>query len=355
MPVEIGKKPDHAFHEPLGLLSDCHRRIERFLGVMLEVSRTKSPGPLSGPSRRAMEQALAYFRSAGPRHTADEEESLFPALRETPGPEAARLIANAEELERDHRDAESGHARVDELVSQWLERSLTEEEARELIAALENLRSTYETHIGFEDRELFPAAARVLSGAQLEKIGQQMAERRGLPYRGPIWRFFAADHERLDALLRAAAAEIEAGVASASFDAFRNGLLKHIAMEEKRLIPAATEARRGESPTIAQFLRADHSAFAAILVPSPTPASIAELRSLLTRHNQREEEAGGLYDECDRALGPADALRLVEELRAFPEVRLKPYRDDPMVERAIRDSLERSRNAWNDWSAERDE
>jgi hemerythrin-like domain-containing protein len=183
MPVQIGKKRDHGFDEPLGLLSDCHRRIERFLEIMLRVARSdRSSAPLSGASREAMEQALQYFRVAGPRHTADEEESLFPALRETPGPEAARLIANADALEQDHRDAERVHARADELVSRWLQRSLTEEEARELIDVLESLQRSYETHIGFEDRELFPAAARILAAAQLEAIGRQMAERRGLAY-----------------------------------------------------------------------------------------------------------------------------------------------------------------------------
>jgi len=183
MPIQIGQKRDHGFDEPLGLLSDCHRRIERFLELMLRVARSDcASAPLSGASREAMEQALSYFRIAGPRHTADEEQSLFPALRETPGPEAARLIESADALEQDHRGAEERHARADEIVSLWLQRSLTEEEAHELIEVLETLRRTYEVHISFEDRELFPAAARILSDVQLEAIGRQMAERRGLAY-----------------------------------------------------------------------------------------------------------------------------------------------------------------------------
>ena len=39
MPVRIGGRPEHGFDEPLGLLSDCHRRIERFLGVLAAVAR----------------------------------------------------------------------------------------------------------------------------------------------------------------------------------------------------------------------------------------------------------------------------------------------------------------------------
>jgi len=78
MPVQIGA-PAHNFSDPTGLLSDCHRRIEMFLrvleGVALVIDR-----PLTGESRSALESALRYFREAAPKHTADEEESLFPRL-----------------------------------------------------------------------------------------------------------------------------------------------------------------------------------------------------------------------------------------------------------------------------------
>jgi hypothetical protein len=37
MAIQIGQRPDHDFHEPLGLLSDCHRRIEHFLRVFIAV------------------------------------------------------------------------------------------------------------------------------------------------------------------------------------------------------------------------------------------------------------------------------------------------------------------------------
>ena len=35
-PLQIGAAPDHDFDEPLGLLSDCHRRIEHFLDILIE-------------------------------------------------------------------------------------------------------------------------------------------------------------------------------------------------------------------------------------------------------------------------------------------------------------------------------
>lgn len=37
MPVQIGAKA-HSFSDPTGLLSDCHRRIEMFLGSLQRVA-----------------------------------------------------------------------------------------------------------------------------------------------------------------------------------------------------------------------------------------------------------------------------------------------------------------------------
>jgi hypothetical protein len=39
MPLQIGARTAHGFHEPLGLLGDCHRRIEHFLRVLVAVER----------------------------------------------------------------------------------------------------------------------------------------------------------------------------------------------------------------------------------------------------------------------------------------------------------------------------
>ncbi|HKU28636.1 MAG TPA: hemerythrin domain-containing protein, partial [Candidatus Sulfotelmatobacter sp.] len=85
MPVQIGVKA-HNFNNPTGLLSDCHRRIEMFLGTLVAVAE-KIHQPPSQEMVRALEGALRYFSQAAPKHTADEEESLFPRLRQSDYPE----------------------------------------------------------------------------------------------------------------------------------------------------------------------------------------------------------------------------------------------------------------------------
>jgi hypothetical protein len=163
--------------------------------------------------------------------------------------------------------------------------------------------------------------------------------------KGLLYQFFSDDHRRLDALLKRAIAE--AGrVEPKSFGKFRAGILKHIAMEEEVLFPAARRAR-GEQPlSVAAKLRVDHGAIAALLVPSPTPAIAERLFSILAPHNRREEEPDGIYDACDFALSTAEAARLIEELRKFPEVALNPYNDAPAVLTHIETALERSRRQW---------
>ena len=176
MPVQIGRK-ESDFSNPLGLLSDCHRRIETFLQVLLQIASRAAGGPLSPPEREALGRALAYFRNSAPKHTADEEESLFPRLRRFENAQSA--LTCLIELEDDHHAAARDHELVDSLGNEWLAAgALRLDELQRLREALERLSSTYKRHIAIEDRELFPLAARVLPPDQLADVGREMAERR---------------------------------------------------------------------------------------------------------------------------------------------------------------------------------
>lgn len=81
MAIQIGAKPDSGFDNPIGMLKDCHRRIEHFLDILCLVAERGHARSLTGEERSAVQAALQYFHVGGERHTADEEESLFPRLR----------------------------------------------------------------------------------------------------------------------------------------------------------------------------------------------------------------------------------------------------------------------------------
>jgi hypothetical protein len=145
----------------------------------------------------------------------------------------------------------------------------------------------------------------------------------------PLQRFLEEDHARLDALLARADASAER-IDLPAYEAFRAGLLRHIAMEERVLLPEARRLRGGEAHPAARRLRADHAALAALLVPTPTFEILGAIRRVLEEHNPIEEGPAGVYADCERLSGPG-AEALLARLRAVPEVALAPHVDGPHV------------------------
>uniref|UniRef100_Q023C7 Hemerythrin HHE cation binding domain protein n=1 Tax=Solibacter usitatus (strain Ellin6076) TaxID=234267 RepID=Q023C7_SOLUE len=180
MPITIGAKRESDFTDPIGMLGDCHRRIERFLHVLVSVAK-QNGGLLDDEQRTALITSLRYFREAAPKHTADEEDSLFPRLRRTGDAEASALLARIESLEQEHECASKVHYEVDQLGQRWLDQlTLTVDEASRLSTLVGQLAILYRRHIEIEDTEIFPVAAKVLSPADRTSVGAEMASRRGI-------------------------------------------------------------------------------------------------------------------------------------------------------------------------------
>jgi hemerythrin-like domain-containing protein len=181
MPIVIGAKPESNFLDPIGLLTDCHRRVEKFLSVIVKVGAQAQGGSLMAEQRAALETALRYFREAAPKHTADEEESLFPRLRSLHDTELQAVLRQVETLQRDHAEAEKGHAEVDRLGQAWLAHgTLSQTDAVRFSHLVTELTELYRLHIAIEEREVFPAAATALGKLQLQAMGEEMAARRAL-------------------------------------------------------------------------------------------------------------------------------------------------------------------------------
>jgi hemerythrin-like domain-containing protein len=173
MGIQIGAKPDSGFNDPLGMLKDCHRRIEHFLGILCVVSERAQGCGLTEEEIAAVEAAFNYFSLGGQRHTADEEESLFPRLISVGG------FAELDRLEQDHDEVGQLHNEVEGLYRSWISSgSLRDSESRRLRAAAARLRQLYQGHIELEENIVFPRAAQVLDEDAIKAIGREFRDRR---------------------------------------------------------------------------------------------------------------------------------------------------------------------------------
>lgn len=160
------------FDDPLALLLACHDKIRHFARLSL---RLEDHVRRHGADQAAMTTALAilrYFDVAAPLHHADEEEDLFPALRNLGDSEVDAQIAS---LEIEHAD----------LLTLWLPvrgwmQLIAAGRAHPAPSALPAFARLYPAHADREERRIF-AAARRLPPERLQALGHAMAARRGAP------------------------------------------------------------------------------------------------------------------------------------------------------------------------------
>lgn len=177
MGIQIGAKPDSGFDDPIGMLKDCHRRIEQFLQILCLVVERAGGRALNQEEATAVRSALHYFDVGGRRHTADEEESLFPRMRGEQ--KAAGAIRELDALEAQHREADQLHLSVERLYVSWMEGApLSAGNQAQLRLAAERLKELYEEHIDVEESLVFPRAAQALDKDQIAAIGQEFRTRR---------------------------------------------------------------------------------------------------------------------------------------------------------------------------------
>lgn len=175
MAIQIGAKPDSGFDDPIGMLADCHRRVEGFLGILCVVVERAQNRELTDEEKGAVQSAIHYFRLGGQRHTADEEESLFPRLRGKPNPAIDAITG----LQSDHRRANRLHDSIENLYLTWISSDkLAPVEKEQLLSQTGQLKDLYSAHILTEESIVFPYAAKVLDSEVIAKIGAEFKMRR---------------------------------------------------------------------------------------------------------------------------------------------------------------------------------
>ena len=143
--------PAPSFDDPLGMLSACHRRIERQFATLARLQRHLPERGCDDDARAAARAILKYFDDAAPNHHADEEQSLFPRLAALRPPVAPDLVAA---LLAEHATLAERWNRLRPLLS-----GIADGAGAVLPPAdVEAITAAYASHIAREDGELIPLA-----------------------------------------------------------------------------------------------------------------------------------------------------------------------------------------------------
>jgi hemerythrin-like domain-containing protein len=167
------------FDDPLGMLSACHRRIERQLETLERLQRHLPEHGCDADARAAARAILRYFDTAAPNHHADEEASVFPRLKAALPAVADALIAT---IEREHAVLAANWRHLRPLLA-GIAAGACANLAPKQVAVV---RGAYDQHIALEESELIPLAARTFDAETLAAIGREMAARRGVDPAAPF-------------------------------------------------------------------------------------------------------------------------------------------------------------------------
>jgi hemerythrin-like domain-containing protein len=170
-------KPAPSFDEPLEMLAACHERIEDTLATLERLARHLESAGNDAEARAAAQAVLRYFDTSGALHHQDEDDDLFPLLRERAG-ELGRseISAVIEELEREHHT----------MAAQWqrLRESLVRVNGGGSSIDAEDVTRfawLYRRHMEREGAAVMPFARQALRDDERAALGRRMAGRRSKP------------------------------------------------------------------------------------------------------------------------------------------------------------------------------
>jgi hemerythrin-like domain-containing protein len=168
--------PAVGFDTPLAMLAECHRRVEDQCQTLRRLVPHLARHGSDRAAAEAAQAVLRYFEVAAPKHHADEEVDLFPALLESmAGSDAVCLREIIAALQADHLAFDGRWQRLRATLSEVAAGHPALLDAAAVAAFAEG----YAAHIAREEGELLPMASRLLDEAVLARIGQAMRRRRG--------------------------------------------------------------------------------------------------------------------------------------------------------------------------------
>lgn len=173
-----GSQSPVTFDTPLAMLAECHRRIEKQCRTLERLVPHLEEHGSDQAAAQAATAVLRYFEEAAPKHHADEEQDLFPALIESmAGSDAVCLRQLIDGLQEQHLAFERKWAALRPV----LQAVAAQQPATLNGAEVQDFCALYAGHISREEGELLPMAERLLSDEALTAIGRAMQARRSAP------------------------------------------------------------------------------------------------------------------------------------------------------------------------------
>ena len=168
-------RPAPTFDEPLEMLAACHDRIEAQLCTLEKLIEHLVASGCDRAAQDAASQIMRYFDTAGVEHHRDEDEDMFPLLRQLAAdrdrPEVSAVING---LEEDHATMEAQwsrlRARLDAVAAGRDAHLDAEDVAR--------FAWLYRRHMEKEAALVLPFAREAVSETERAALGERMAARR---------------------------------------------------------------------------------------------------------------------------------------------------------------------------------
>jgi hemerythrin-like domain-containing protein len=171
--------PAPTFDEPLEMLAACHERIEAQLCTLEKLVEHVSGKGADPAAREAAAQVMRYFDTAGEDHHRDEDEDMFPLLRERAAernrPEVSAVING---LEEDHATMSAQWSRLRARLEALVEAGKAGREARLDAGDVAGFAWLYRRHMEKEAALVLPFAREALSETDRAALGGRMAARR---------------------------------------------------------------------------------------------------------------------------------------------------------------------------------
>lgn len=176
--VLLHPTPNAGFDAPFEMLAACHERVARMLGLLQRLqTHLQTQGQADTAAAGAARDVMRYFDMAAPQHHLDEEQHIFPTLRESGD---LGLTALADALQAEHRQMHEAWQALRPALAALAEGQWPVDRAAGTFAQWQAFAALYEGHAQREDAQAYPAAQARLDAARCQAMGDEMARRRGV-------------------------------------------------------------------------------------------------------------------------------------------------------------------------------